>query len=220
MLARYRVGWNGASVRAPRQPPARAGSGAAALRRRRAKKLRVGRGHRGYGGLVPRLRGGGAVVVFSPRLGVPLLLLGVAGLLVLALAQVLLVHAALAVAVEGRRALELAAVAARRAVRGPRAVPARGHGERVGGEVAERALDGDLRAARAPAVVEREERLLAAAQPRVRVVVVLLDVLLEQAVVRDVLLEQTNGHFSFAVRTLPIYKVLARVSVLYRTSIT
>lgn len=218
MLARYRVGWNGASVRAPRQPPARAGSGAAALRRRRAKKLRVGRGHRGHrgrGGLVPRLRGGGgAVVVFSPRLGVPLLLLGVAGLLVLALAQVLLVHAALAVAVEGRRALELAAVAARRAVRGPRAVPARGHGERVGGEVAERALDGDLRAARAPAVVEREERLLVVAQPRVRVVVVLLDVLLEQAVVRDVLLEQTNGHFSFAVRTLPIYRVLARVSVL------
>lgn len=215
MLARYRVGWNGASVRAPRQPPARAGSGAAALRRRRAKKLRVGRGHRGHGGLVPRLRGGGgAVVVFSPRLGVPLLLLGVAGLLVLALAQVLLVHAALAVAVEGRRALELAAVAARRAVRGPRAVPARGHGERVGGEVAERAAGGDLRAARAPAVVEREERLLAAAQPRVRVVVVLLDVLLEQAVVRDVLLEQTNGHFSFAVRTLPIYRVLARVSVL------
>lgn len=195
-----RVWWNSASVRARRQP-ARGGSRVRdrLLRGRRAKKLRVSGGHGGHGGLIPPHLGGGRravlVPVFSPRFGMPLFL-GVVRFLVLPFPQILLLDPFLAVPVEGRRALELAAVAARGTLRLPRPSPAVGERQRVAGQVAQRPAHRDLRPARPPSIVERQERLLSTSYPRIRVVVILFYMLLEHAVVREILLKQINLELS------------------------
>lgn len=120
----------------------------------------------------------------------PLLLLRIVHFLVLPLSKVLLLHAALAVSVEGRRPFKFAAVSARRTLRLSRALPALCDGERVPGQVAQRPAHRDLGAAHLALIIEGQIRLLAAPDPRIRVVEILLYMLLEHAIVREILLEQ------------------------------
>lgn len=159
--------WNGASVRARRLPRPRPAPDSRAtdrlLRGRRPKKLHVRRGHGRHRGLVPCHLGRGRrpVLMFSSRLRMPLLLLGIVSLLVLPLMpEVGFLQAHVAVAMPRRRALELAAVAARRAVRLPGPVPAPRQRERVRRQVAERPAHRDLRPPRPAPVVQRQEGFL------------------------------------------------------------
>lgn len=116
-------GWNRASVRSRRLPRTRAAGSRAAdrlLRGRRPKKLHVGRRRHGrHGRLVVALRRGRRRAVFSPRLGMSMLLFGMVHFLVLPLLlpEHLFVYSGLAVDAEGRGSLEFAAVAPHGALR-------------------------------------------------------------------------------------------------------
>lgn len=153
-----RGGRNVGIVRAQRRRLGAAGSRAAdrLLRGRRPKKLRIGSGHSRHGRLIPchLRRGGRAVVVFSPTLGMTLLLFRIVRFLVLTfMPHILLLQAFVAVPMEGGWALEFAAVAAWRTLRLPWSIPSRSQREGVPREVSEGPADGDLCASRPATVV-------------------------------------------------------------------
>lgn len=68
--------------------------------------------------------------------------------------------------------------------------PLFGESKRVPGQVTQSPSVGYLGASGVASVVEREERLLARSDPRIRVIVVFFDVLFKHAVIGEILLKQ------------------------------